>query len=244
MDEALYAGHPEAYDALYAEKEYDAEVEYVLGVFDRRVHDAAEIDRPRALVAGCGTGEHAKRLRENGLDVVGMDRYPAMVYLARTKSDAEFCVGALPDLPVDGEFDLVWFPFTVVQHLPPKDAAQSLRAATERLADGGILVFDQITAEHFGDAPYLKTYPSEEGPYARLTQVHDVGDGESRYEALVFTPDGEFFVDTHRLFAHDPEFFAEVCDVLDLSLARRGWYDEESEPGEEGHTVFVAQKTD
>jgi len=236
MNENLYAEYPEAYDALYARKDYDAEVEFVLSRFE----ETTETDQKRALVVGCGTGEHSKRLREEGFDVVGVDKYPAMVERARTKSDAEFRVGDLPDPPVEGSFDLVWFPFTVVQHLDPDAGAESLRAAADHLTDGGLLVFDQISGERFGDSAYLRTYPSDDGTYARITRVHEADGGASRYEALVFTPDGEFFVDTHRLFDHDDAYLDGVCTVLDLSVERFGWYDEAAEPGADGHTVFLA----
>lgn len=243
MNENLYAEYPEAYDALYAWKDYDAEVEFVLSQFE----EMAETDGRRALVVGCGTGEHSKRLREEGFEVVGVDKYEAMVERARTKSDAEFRVGALPDLPVEGQFDLAWLPFTVVQHLDPDEVAESLRAVANRLADGGLLVFDQITGEDFSDSAYLRTYESKEGAYARLTHVHQVEnseysvvESESRYDAVVFTPDGEFFVDAHHLFGHDPAYLSGVCDVLGLSVETLGWYDEEAAPGEDGHYVFVA----
>jgi SAM-dependent methyltransferase len=243
VNENLYAEYPEAYDALYAEKDYDAEVEFVVSKFETEDESGAErddSDRRRALVVGCGTGEHSKRLREGSFEVVGVDKYPAMVERARSKSDAEFRVGELPDLPVEGSFDLVWFPFTVVQHLDSDAVADSLRAAADCLAEGGLLVFDQITAEHFSDSAYLRTYPADEGTYARITHVHDVEDGGSRYDALVFTPDGEFFVDTHRLYDHADAYLDGVCDVLGLSVERHGWYDEDADPDESGHTVFVA----
>ncbi|WP_276302294.1 class I SAM-dependent methyltransferase [Halorussus lipolyticus] len=238
MNENLYAEYPEAYDALYARKDYDAEVAFVLSKLEEMVERSG--DRNRALVVGCGTGEHSKRLREEGFEVVGVDKYPAMVERARTKSDADFRVGELPDLPVEGTFDLVWFPFTVVQHLDADGVADSLRAGADHLADGGVLVFDQISGENFGDSASLRTHQSEEGTYARLTHVHDAGDGASRYDALVFTPDGEFFVDTHRLYDHDPAYLEGVCGVLDLSVERHGWYDDRTDPGDEDHTVFVA----
>lgn len=236
MSEHLYSEYPGAYDALYARKDYDAEVEFVLS----RVEETAEPDQKRALVVGCGTGEHSKRLREEGLDVVVVDKYPAMVERARTKSDAEFRVGELPDLPVEGSFELVWFPFTVVQHLGPDAAAEGLRAAADHLPEGGLLVFDQFALADEGPDPRLVTHPSEEGTYARLTDVHEAGDSSYRWDSVVFTPDGEFFVDTHRLFDHDPEYLDGVCGFLGLSVERYGWYDAEADPGESDHAVFVA----
>jgi SAM-dependent methyltransferase len=240
MNETLYAEYPGAYDALYAEKDYDAEVEFVLSAFEGRVDSPPET--PRVLVVGCGTGEHSKRLRERGFEVVGVDKYEAMVERARTKSDAEFRVEALPDLPVEGRFDLVWLPFTVAQHLDPEALAEGLCACADVLSEDGLLVFDQLLNDEEGGGtdPRLWTYPSEEGTYARLVQTHEVGDAEYRWDSVVFTPDGEFFVDTHRLFDHDPEYLAGVCDVLGLSVEQYGWYDEDAEPGEDGHYVFVA----
>lgn len=240
MDENLYSEHPEAYDALYARKDYDAEVEFVLSQFEAKSDGVVESGQQRALVVGCGTGEHSKRLREAGFEVVGVDKYDAMVERARTKSDAEFRVGTLPDLPVEGTFDLAWLPFTVVQHLDSDDLAESLRAVADRLAEGGVLAFDQIDTGEEGTALRLSNYPSGKGTYARLTHVHEVGDDEYRWNSLVFTPDGEFFTDTHRIFDHDPDYLAGVCDVLGLSLDRHGWYDEEAEPGDDGRVVFVA----
>ena len=251
MPETLYAERPDVYDALYAEKDYGGETEFVVSKFETH----AETDRRRALIVGCGTGEHGGRLADAGFEVVGVDKYPAMVERARAKSeaaglDAEFRRGELPDLaPSDlhpsGAFDLVWLPFTVVQHLPPDDLAPSLQVLVDALAPGGLLVFDQLPMDEEPFVPRLSTYSSEASTFARLTQVREVDDTKRavaaayRYEALVFTPDSEFFVDTHRLFDHDPTYLRGVCDALGLSLAAFDWYDD-AESDEGGPTTFVA----
>ncbi|WP_158059051.1 class I SAM-dependent methyltransferase [Halorussus halophilus] len=242
MSEALYADRPDVYDALYATKEYDAEVEFVRSKFeeyaDTGTTETGGTDHPRALVVGCGTGEHSKRLSEAGFEVTGVDKYPAMVEHARTKSDAEFRVGELPDLEVEGEYDFVWLPFTVLNHLSHDDVAPSLRTLADALADGGLLVFDQLTTDVEDSGPRLHSYPSEDGTYARLTHVHERGESEFQWDSLVFTPGGEFFVDTHRLYDHDPKFLSGVCEVLGLSLDVFGWYDG-TDP-EAGSETFVA----
>jgi len=116
--------------------------------------------------------------------------------------------------------------------------AESLRALADRLADGGLLVFDQIVTGEEGTRPRLHTYPADEGTYARLTHVHEAGDAEYRWDSLVFTPDGDFFADTHLLADYDPEYLAGVCDALGLSLDVHGWYDETAVPDE--RMTFVA----
>ena len=234
MSEALYADHPDVYDALYADKEYDREVEFVCERFDEQGNGG-----DRALVVGCGTGEHGRRLRARGFDVTGVDRYEAMVERARTKSDADFHVGRLPDLPVDGTFDLVFVPFTVVNHLPPDDFAPSLRALVDALADDGLLVFDVM-----GDRPteptamQLTTTDRPEGTYARLVQKRPLDGRRYRWNSLVFTPDGEFFADVHELTDFDREVVVGAMNVLGLDVETFGWYGDVDE-SETDTTVFV-----
>lgn len=229
MSEALYAEHPAVYDALYAEKAYGAEVEFVREQFEARGNGG-----DRVLVVGCGTGEHSRLLDAAGFDVTGVDRYGAMVERARTKSDAAFRVGALPDLPVDGPFDLVWLPFTVVNHLPESDLVPAFEAIGDVLAEGGMLVSDAMYAAEMVGGPRLRCHAVDDGAYARILEVHDLGEDRYAWDSLVFTPDGGFFVDTHELTDYDPAFLEEVTAALGLSVARFGWYDADSgfEPGD------------
>jgi ubiquinone/menaquinone biosynthesis C-methylase UbiE len=62
-----------------------------------------------ALDAACGTGRHAAILAELGWEVVGVDRTPAMLDLAKAKvPDATFHPGLLQALPLeDASVDLV-----------------------------------------------------------------------------------------------------------------------------------------
>jgi len=234
VSEALYAEHPDVYDALYADKGYDREVAFVCEQFDERGNGG-----DRALVVGCGTGEHSKRLRDRGFDVTGVDRYEAMVERARSKSDADFRVGRLPDLPVDGAFDLVFVPFTVVNHLSPDDFAPGLRALGDALADDGLLVFDVM-----GDRPEeptpMQLYTSDrpEGTYARLVQKRPTDGRRYRWDSLVFTPDGEFFADVHELTDFDRAVVVGALEVLGLDVETFGWYGDVDE-SETDMTVFV-----
>lgn len=214
MAEALYAEHPAVYDALYGGKDYDGEVEFVVERFAARGNGG-----DRVLIVGCGTGEHAKRLTERGFDVTGVDKYGAMVERARTKSEATFAVGALPDLPVDGPFDLVLLPFTVVNHLSPDEIVPSLKAASDALAEDGVLVFDHHAfGESAGEPPALRTQEREEGAYARLTQVNALGGIRYRWNSLVFAPDGRFLVDTHDLADYDPAYLVGMLEATGFDV--------------------------
>ena len=228
MDRVLH-DHPAIHDALYARKPYGEEVAFVL----ERVPMAE-----RALVVGCATGEHARRLDEAGVDAVGVDPSAAMVRRARGKSDAEFLVGSLPELPVSGRFDIVMVPFTLVNYLEPEELAPALSALADRVAEGGVLVLDTDEFPKM-EAPTLRTASGHEGDCARLLQCRHLENRRVCMDTLVF--DGSsWFVDRHLLTAFDDETVA-------LSLAERGfvvkrldWYADETAMAD--RSVFVAKR--
>lgn len=219
MSEALYAERPDVYDVLYADKDYEGEVEWVCD----RLADHG-VDAGNALVVGCGTGEHSARLEARGFDVTGVDRYEAMVERARTKSGAEFTFDRLPDLSVDGSYDLVWAPFTVVNHLPPDEFGASVRSMADRLSGGGLLVVDTISVPDEETPPRLRAYEGPDGEYARMVQTYHVEGRRSRWDSLVFTPDGGVFVDTHDLWNYDEAFVEGVFAGAGLAVESSGWY--------------------
>lgn len=213
MDERLYTTHADCYDALYRElKDYEREVEFIVDQFESK----SRTDSSRALIVGCGTGEHARRLVTRGFDVLGMDKYEEMLDIAREKSDATFRVGTLPDIDVAGSFDLILLPFTVINHLAPDDLEPTLRTVDRLLAAGGVLIFDNgAFPSPTGDlpAPSLTAHSTEIGDVARLTQIWPQNATRVRWNSVVFVQErGEFFIDTHGLTVFED---AEIEATLD-----------------------------
>jgi 2-polyprenyl-6-hydroxyphenyl methylase/3-demethylubiquinone-9 3-methyltransferase len=107
----------------------------------------AALDRPRGrlvLDAGCGGGLVAKGLAEAGAVVVGVDRLPACLEVARRAVPAGFrpAVAELERLPfADASFDAV-VAADVLEHVPdlPVAAAELARV----LRPGGSFLFDTI----------------------------------------------------------------------------------------------------
>lgn len=236
MTEALYAEYPAAYDALYADKPYAEEAAWVCDRFEEAGNGG-----DRALVVGCGTGAHDGHLLDAGFDVTGVDRYEGMVERARERTPGvSYAVDALPDLDVEGSYDLVWAPFTVVNHLPRGELGAAVRSMVDRLAPGGLLLFDTLDVQtEDGESPTrLRAHPDPEGDgfYARLVQTYETDDGRYRWDSLVLTPDGEWFVDRHTLTNFDPAFVAGVLAGAGLDpTVHEEWYGTEDIPG---HAVF------
>src|SRR5919198_851041 len=77
----LYAA---AYDAMYADKDYEAECDLVEEAFQRFGSEPVR----SILDLGCGTGNHSIRLARRGYDVSGVDLSPDMLAIAAEKSAA------------------------------------------------------------------------------------------------------------------------------------------------------------
>ena len=139
---AEYAGF---YDALYRDKDYEAEVDFLVDTFAR--YGVA----PRNILdLGSGTGNHDLPLARRGYQVVGVDQSPAMVAQARRKADeagltgrAEFVVGDVRSLELGRPFDAVVSMFAVVSYMRTNDDLRGMFATARRhLEPGGLFVFD------------------------------------------------------------------------------------------------------
>src|SRR5207244_7586759 len=99
----------------------------------------------RVLEVGGGEGELAERIRELGVDVVGVDQSDRMVELQRSKGiDAR--VGDVQALPfADGEFD-VGLAAWMLYHVPDLD--RGLAELARVLKPGGRLVAVTNAEEH------------------------------------------------------------------------------------------------
>ena len=69
------------YELVYASKDYILEVEVI-----KKILSQISPQSNRVLDFGCGTGNHAKLLSENGYLVTGVDRSKAMLKRAKAKS--------------------------------------------------------------------------------------------------------------------------------------------------------------
>lgn len=141
MSDVFGPDYSRSYDAFYKEKDYAAEVDLLEEVFDDRgVY--------RVLDLGCGTGGHVIELMARGYDVVGVDRSPSMLAIARSKAAARgvaprLLCGDLRSLKLRERFDAVVSMFAVAsyQHTD-EDVSDMFSVASSHLVDNGIFLFD------------------------------------------------------------------------------------------------------
>ncbi len=70
------------YDVLYRDKDYVSECAFLHEAFGRHFPGGVK----SVLDLGCGTGGHASPLARSGMTVVGVDRAPKMLEVARAKA--------------------------------------------------------------------------------------------------------------------------------------------------------------
>jgi SAM-dependent methyltransferase len=106
----------------------------------------------RLLDIGCGTGRAFEPMLRRGWEILGCDLTPAMLAEARAKfGDAVPLETAdIRELPVFGEFELVWALNDVINYLVGDgDLERALKGMRANLAPGGLVLFDADTLSLF-----------------------------------------------------------------------------------------------
>lgn len=126
------------YDALLGDFDYG--LDFYLGL-------ARRADGP-VLDLACGTGRVLLPCLREGIDVDGLDLYPAMLQRLREKASALALQPCLHQADMNGfqinrRYALIMIPFNAFVHnLTTKDQVSCLTCCREHLRPGGLLAFD------------------------------------------------------------------------------------------------------
>jgi len=146
----VFGAYASFYDALYHDKDYEAECDFLEEVFG----EYGEAPVRSVLDLGCGTGNHDIPLATRGYQVVGIDRSGEMVARAREKVvarekavgqdlDVEFVVEDVRTFDLGRSFDAVISMFAVISYqISDEDVIAMMKASRRHLADGGLFIFD------------------------------------------------------------------------------------------------------
>lgn len=135
-----YEAMAPVYDDFTAHHEYDLWIADLLKLLKRR-----GLQGKRLLDVGCGTGKSFLEMLPRDWEVTACDISPAMLDLAREKAGdrVQFALANMLELPVFGEFDLVWALDDAINYLlSPEELVQALAGMRANLAPTGLLLFD------------------------------------------------------------------------------------------------------
>jgi SAM-dependent methyltransferase len=173
----------------------------------------------RLLDVGCGTGKSFLLMLARGWEVTACDISASMLELARAKAGdaAQLSVADMRELPVFGEFDLVWSLDDAVNYLlSGKELGGALSGMRANLAPGGLLMFDVNTLQAYRTF-FAEEQQVERGGRRLIWRGQGSADtppgsiSEARFE--VEPGDGGVSVETHiHRQRHFPE--AEVRGLL------------------------------
>lgn len=146
MIETFGSEYAAAYDFIYKSKDYLTECRLINRLFQKYANGEVR----KVLDLGCGTGNHAVPLAEQGYEVVGVDRAPGMLESARRKAAnrqtdgrAMFYEGDLRNIELEQSFDAALMMFAVLGYqLTNSDVLAALGTARKHVRPGGLLIFD------------------------------------------------------------------------------------------------------
>jgi SAM-dependent methyltransferase len=125
----LYGEHADLYDLAF-DWDVTEEVDWLL----ERLGPACR----SVLEPGCGSGRIVEAIARRGLDVVGLDRSPAMVEIARRRGgpSARILLADMTDFDVERVFDGAVCPINTLAHLSPNDLSRHLERIALHLRPG------------------------------------------------------------------------------------------------------------
>ena len=141
----------------------------VLGILDGLAEPGVALD------AACGTGRYARHLAARGHRVIGVDRSPDMLAVARRHlPDADFRVGELAALPVDDDSVDVVVSALALSHV--RDLDPVLAEVARVVRPGGHVVISDASHELVLRGSIVKAVGPDGEPGLAETYRHATGD--------------------------------------------------------------------
>lgn len=144
----IYTAYAEHYDTVFGDRPYESHVDEVL----KYAAEATPATNPVVCDMGCGTGTHLQFVADAGFPVIGVDRSPSMLAIAREKlapyDDVELVHAADSAVSLSQPADVVLSLFSSLNHnLSDAAVERTLENYRANLDDGGLFLLDMVDPE-------------------------------------------------------------------------------------------------
>jgi SAM-dependent methyltransferase len=244
MSEIFGSTYADAYNQLYADKDYAAECDMIEQLLGRYAGSPVS----SIVDLGCGTGNHAFPISRRGYDVVGVERADTMLGLARKRLSENgshgphFEQGDIRTVDLKRTFDAALMMFAVFGYqVENTDALAALKTARRHLKPGGLLIFDfwyGPAVLHLRPSERVKVIPGQTGRLLRVASGElDTARHTCAVRFHVWELKGDRLVaetdETHFMRFFFPQELNLLLDLAGLSLVRLGGFpDIDREPDE------------
>ena len=144
---SVFGKYSSYYDLLYKDKDYQAEADFVQKLLQQYCPQANHL-----LELGCGSGGHALKLVDKGMQLHGVDMSQDMLDMANAQkaglpeskaAQLQFSQGDIRELQLGRRFDSVLSLFHVISYLPTLDDTLTVfDRVNAHLEHGGVFIFD------------------------------------------------------------------------------------------------------
>jgi SAM-dependent methyltransferase len=233
----MFSKTAQYYDRIYSFKDYQAEVQSLLGLLRRYVR----AEGGQLLDVACGTGCHIEYLKEH-FEVEGLDTSDELLAVARQRNPGiVFHLGDMMDFDLGQQFDVVTCLFSSIGYVKTQDKlAHASRCMAGHLKPGGVVVIEPwFTPDAWKPGTVHALLVDE--VKLKIARVNtSYVDGRLSYfdlHYLIGTPEGtEHFVERHELGLFTVEEMKEALEAAGLEVV----YDEE---GPTGRGVFLGVRS-
>ena len=192
------------YDKLMADADYDGRTEYLMQLFDKYGK------KPTLLLdLACGTGEFSIRLKNNGIDVIGVDMSEDMLSIAREKAadadtDLLFLCQKAEELDLYGTVDGAICCMDSLNHITClRNFKKAIKKVSLFLEKGCLFIFDLNTPYEHKSVLGNNTFVFEED------DVYCVWQNSFNPKSMTTDICLDFFVEEGGLYERYSEEFSE-----------------------------------
>ncbi|NIM96472.1 MAG: methyltransferase domain-containing protein [Anaerolineales bacterium] len=222
------------YDKIYAQKDYQTEVERVRAIVNERLHS----DGVRLLDVACGTGHHIQYLKENFL-VEGLDINEELLEIAQQQNpEVSFHQADMVDFDLGKKYEVLTCLFSSIGYVKTLDNLnKAVASMAHHLVPGGLLIIEPWFTPDAWKPGTVHAMLIDE-PELKIARLNtSFMEGRLSYfdlHYLIATPQGtEHYVERHELGLFEVE---ETTSIL----ARHGFDVTHDEEGFTGRGLYIA----